>query len=277
MKKKKEKTIIFVVIIGIILLLFAITPLPSILGLTTPTFCEIDPYHPDCICPENTIKTKGGSPFQWVCIGQKWPADDSTECAWCNGECVNWKLYGNYSECDRDPLFERSCQAIEGYCDDVPFEYKEGLVTFCSEEDWYKFVEEFPGTNRELNAYLAKHCTGTYWQDGCKLEYSTSDELWTQYFGPDSGLQNIVMECLSQCYDNTGKIVGGKVLYEIVYKIENGELLGPYCPTEDWCLIDVGCYDPTSEVSCCYNEGIENPYKQTFSLFYKPVKTWMPK
>ena len=202
-------------------------------------------------------------------VKQRPPTTDYTcettmDCDWCNKDCVNWKTYNNppgkfTMECiDRDPMPGKSCQCSNGYCDEVPFDYHEGLVTFCSEEDWYKFFNEFPGTSKQLNAYLGEHCTGTYWYDGCELGYSVTDEVWDQYYAETDSIQHIIMECLSYCYDQSGKLIGGRVLYEIMYKIEDGALLEPECPEPDWCFVDVGCYDYSETQSCCYNEGFVN-------------------
>jgi hypothetical protein len=255
-KKKSKVPLILGIMIIIGILLF--TPVLDIIGLTTPQLCSETPFHPDCACPLGMERAHGGFPPQYVCFIDDYPAEESTECTWINKECVNWKLwgsiYGSIAETDRTPPSGRSCQAIDGFCVNVPFEYKEGLVTFCTDDDWYKFVEEFPGTGRELNSYLEEHCQGTYWNDGCELRYGTPTSLWDKYLENTSGEEsNVVFECLSMCKDPDGTIVGGKVLYSHIYGIIDGEIVEPK-------YIDTGCYNQIEGISCCYNDGFENPF-----------------
>jgi hypothetical protein len=127
------------------------------------------------------------------------------------------------------------------------------LMTFCSEDDWYKTEDNFQGTANDLTTFLGSHCTGTYWKDGCDLSYRGSTVVASDYNGV------AIFECVTACKNANGVVTGGLVLYSLVYNIENGMLAGPYCPTADWCMIDVGCYDyPTA--SCCYNSEFTNPY-----------------
>lgn len=210
----------------------------------------------DYDCPQITLNT------QCCKATPSTACSSSIECDWCNGQCVKWSNVATTCT-DRNPVSGKTCSCnANNLCESTDIIHVQGLVTFCSENDWYMFMDGFlgeeplPGSAKSLNIFLREHCeVGNYWKDGCQLQYGGVEDAWFD----TNPTGNINFECRSECKDASGTPTGGLVLWSNTYTIANG-VLTPLCPQVGWCLIDVGCYDQGTE-SCCYNEGFVNPYQ----------------
>lgn len=155
-------------------------------------------------------------------IQPQYPCNSTMDCDWCDSQCVGWKGV-NLFECNRTAITGYSCQCMNGYCSKTAFEPQQGLLTFCSVTEWSKFISEYPGTTQELVAYLGTHCDGyVYWLDGCSTEWSGHPYTQSWYDAIPTFTGWLMLECRSVCKDVAGRIVGGRILYEVMYQMTNG-------------------------------------------------------
>lgn len=196
------------------------------------TLCANTPYDPNCYCTIDRVKI--WSRFRYACLSQSPKA--TTECDWCNKQCVEWRAiwdrypspekYNAYCT-DRMPVPEYACVArvsefgtIE--CAAVPSIHTEGLTFFCSGSALSEFITEWQGTDAGLVDFFRNSCPipGKNPYDNCDLNFEGGSGT-----GTTNGEKVSSSECISECYDINGILVGGHVLWEAVWKTETREII----------------------------------------------------
>ena len=236
MKKIGKKTVIgllvLAVFVGAMWLIPGMANSLRTLVFGETVFCAEAPYNPYCTCTIDREKVWDG---RFVCITHS--PKSSIDCDWCNGQCVEWGVvwdehptlieYNEYCV-SRAPVPGYACTARETIfgnleCVGVPAVNPEGFITFCTDAALEEVIEEWQGTDDELVSFLRSGCpTGELSPlDLCELRFSGgSGTGYDQNGNPIS-----FADCVSDCYDDQGILVGGHIMWESIWYPDTNEVV----------------------------------------------------
>lgn len=211
----------------------------SIISVVTmaPDSCANTPYDWNCECTIDREKVP--QDFKYYCITASPKA--STDCAWCAGECLEWiKVWEQdpsaqaYNEfCDpRTAISGQACVArISEFgnleCAAVPSINTEGLIEFCSNAAIAEVVTESQATNEELVQFFRSGCPvpGISPIDNCDLAFIGG--IGTTILSGGRTIESGIVECRSACTDSAGTVVGGRILWSVMWNTEDRtEIIG---------------------------------------------------